>query len=295
MTMLVLTTDELRAAATVSGSTPPAAMDGGWAKDDLAVANVVALRGLQARGLATVRHSDTGVEVVLTEAVRAALRPLFGSDVIIEVERDTVSGAQRWLIGQAGGVTVVAEEREPDVWRLNAADAPATRTAASIVTELTAELPAGPVSAGPVATVPTAALIAAERCSSRNEPAAAIAELTNAGLSDADADTVATILGEVGAFVTVRRASQGDGQRTVDALTWLEAGPSGTWLATPMRSGGPDDNPAADLHHQFVVDLPYVDELDQITELRAVDSTGIRAELAEWLGAELARTDGTTR
>jgi hypothetical protein len=290
MTLLVLTTDELRAAATVSGCTPPAAMDGGWADEDLPVANVVALRGLQARGLATVRQSDAGVEVVLTAAVRTALRPLLGSDAMIEVVRDTASSAQRWLIGQAGQATVVAEEREPDVWRLSAADVPATQTAARIVAALTAEFPTDPVFAGRGATVPTSALIAAERRASRYETAAIMVELTDAGLSDADAGIVAAILAKVSAFVTIRRVSHGDGLRTFDALTWLEAGTMGVWLTVPTRSAGPADNPAVDLDHQHIEDLPYADELDPITELRAVGLTDIRAELAELLDAELILT-----
>jgi len=298
MTLLVLTTDELRAAATMSGSAPPAAMDGGWADEDLAVADVVALRGLQARGLATVRHSDAGVEVALTAAVSTAVRPLLGSDVVIEVVRDTVSGAQRWLIGQDGDATVVAEEREPDVWRLSAADAPAPRTAAKIIAELTAELPADQVFAGTVATVPTPVLIAAEKRASNNEPAAVIAELTDAGLPDADAATVAAILVKVSAFVTIRRVTHGDGLWTVHALTWLEAGTCGTWLAIPTRAAGPDDKPAADLDHQRVEDLPYADELDSVTELHAVGPADIRAELAELLGGgldEVPWADGTGR
>jgi hypothetical protein len=284
---LMLTTDELRAAATVSRCAPPAAMDGGWADEDLAVANVVALRGLQARGLATVRQSDAGVEVVLTAAVCAALRPLLGSDAMIEVVRDTAGGLRRWLIGQAGEMTVVAEEREPDVWRLSPADAPATHIAASIVAELTAQLPTHPVVAGTVAMVATSALIAAERHASRNEPAAAIAELTDAGLPDADAARVAAILAKVGAFVTVRRTDHANGLRTIDALTWLEAGTGGTWLTVPKRCDGPDDNPAAAGDHQRVEDLPYVAELDQITELRAVGATDIQAGLADLLDVEL--------
>jgi hypothetical protein len=298
MTVLVLTTDELRAAAKVSGSAALAAMDGGWADEDLAVANVVALRGLQARGLATVRQSDAGVEVVLTAAVCAALRPLLGSDVAIEVIRETPSGAQRWLIGQAGAATMVAEEREPDIWSLSAPDLPATRVAARIAAELTAELPTDLLFVGTVATIPTPVLIAAERRASRDESAAGIIELVDAGLSDADAATVAAILTKACAFVTVRRVSHGDGLRTVHGLTWLEAGTCGTWLAIPTRSDGPDDHPAADLDHQHVDDLPYPDELDPVTELRAVGPADIRAELAELLDAELADlawTDRVTR
>lgn len=287
MTLLVLSADELRAAATVSGSIPPGMLDGGWADEDLAVANVVALRGLLARGLATVRQSGDDVEVGLTAAVSAALRPLLGSDVLIEVIRDTASDAQRWLVGQAGDATVAAEEREPDVWRLRPVDAPATQVAAGIVTELAAELPIDQVSMGTVATVPTSALLTAERRATTSEPAAVIIELTNAGLSDVDAATVAAVLAKVGAFVTVRRVSRGDGQRTVDALTWLEAGTSGTWLAVPMHTAGPDDDPARDLDHRHFEDLPYWDELDPITELRAVDPADIRTELAELLGTEL--------
>jgi hypothetical protein len=284
--MLVLTADELRVAAKVSGSSVPAAVDGGWADDDLAVADVVALRGLLARGLASARDVDSGIEVTLTAAARGALGPLLRPDLVIEVIRDTATSAQRWLVGQTAGTTVVAEEREPDVWRLRSVDASASQAVAAIVAELTGELPADAAPPGMVVAVRTAALVHAERLRLTGEPAAVTAGLVRAGLPSDEAAELATILAEVNAFVTVRLVDRVDGLRVAGALTWLEAGARGVWLAVPKHAGGPNDDPALDRDHLRVEDLPYLDELDPITELSAVGPTEIRAALTELLDAE---------
>jgi hypothetical protein len=281
--MLVLTADELRVAAKVSGASVPGAVAGGWAEEDLAVADVVALRGLLARGLASARDVESGIEVSLTAAAHGALGPLLQPDLVIEVIRDTATSGQRWLVGQADRITVVAEEREPDVWRLRSADTPAHEVATAIVTELTGELP--PACAGPAMTVRTSALVDAERQRLTSDSAAVITGLLTAGVPAADAATLAALLADVTAFVTVRLAGRTAGPPTSGALTWLEAGPSGTWLAIPTHAAEPDDDPAADRDHQRLEDLPYLDELDPLTELTAAGPEEIQATLAELLGA----------
>jgi hypothetical protein len=149
--MLVLTADELRAAAKVSGASAPDAVSGGWGDADRAVADVVALRGLLARGLASARDVDSGIDVALTAAAHAVLGPLLYPDQVIEVMRAAPAGTRRWLVGQTGDTAVVAEEREPDVWRLRPAGGPAHQAALAIATELVAGLP-------PAVTVPAYAV-----------------------------------------------------------------------------------------------------------------------------------------
>jgi hypothetical protein len=283
--MLVLTADELRVAAKVSGSSVPGAVNGGWAEEDLAVADVVALRGLLARGLASARDVDSGIEVSLTAAAHDTLGPLLRPDLVIEVIRDTAISAQRWLVGQTADTAVVAEEREPDVWRLRPAGQPAHQVVAAIVTELISEFSPNRIPTGTSVTVRTSALIDAERHRMTSEPAAITAGLVDAGLSADDATTLATVLADINAFITVRLVNRVDGPPTADALTWLEAGASGTWLAVPKHADEPNDDPAVDREHQHIEDLPYLDELDPITELNAVSSTEIRAALAELLDA----------
>jgi hypothetical protein len=274
-TTLVLTADELRVAAKVSGS-DARVVDGGWAEEDLAVADVVALRGLLARGLATTRTMSSGVELTLTIAARGALAPLLRPELVIEVSRDTATGGQRWLIGQAAAGTVVAEEREPDIWRVRPADAPVPDVVTAIVADLTGGLLPGPT--GTVVTVPTSVLVDAERHRLTRDPAAVVAELTDAGLPDGAAATVATVLADLEAFVTVRLTSSIGGVRVTDALTWLEAGRSGVWLAVPTHVDGPADALSAD-DRQYVEDLPYLDELDSVTELTAVCPADVQAAL----------------
>lgn len=281
-TTLVLTADELRVAARVSGS-DARMMDGGWADEDLAVANVVAMRGLLARGMATTRTMDSGVEWTLTAATRDALAPLLRPELVIEVSRDTATGGQRWLIGQAADGTIVAEECEPDIWRLRPADTPVYDVVTAIVTDLTAELPPGPTPTGTVVTVPTSVLVDAERHRSTRDPAAIVADLTGAGLRTDDAAKVATMLTNLDAFVTVRLIHSVDGVRVTDALTWLEAGGSGVWLAVPTHIDGPSDVPVEDEGHEHVEDLPYLDELDSVTELSVVHPADIHTALADLL------------
>lgn len=291
MTALVLTADELRVAARAFGATAPAALNAEWAAEDIAVADVVALRGLLARGLAATRSG----EVVLTAALFAALRPLLQADLLIEVIRDATTSARRWLIAQAAGGTVVAEERDPDVWQLRRADAPARRLAAAIVAELIAELPAASAPATPqVVAVPTAALVAAERQRWRGT-AYAVAELTGAGLADADATTVGNLLGDVNAFVTVRLAAHEHESWTADAVTWFETGAAGSWLATVEQPADLTDDPATDRDQPQLDDLPYPDELDRITQLRAVTATEIQAATQALLGTELDPAGATER
>jgi hypothetical protein len=281
-TTLVLTADELRVAAKVSGS-DARMVDGGWADEDLAVADVVALRGLLARGLATTRAVDSGIELTLTAAAQDALAPLLRPELVVEVSRDTATGGQRWLVGQAADGTVVAEEREPDIWRLRPADAPVHEVVTAIVTDLTAELPPDPIPTGTAVTVPTSALVDAERNRATREPTAIVADLTGVGLRTNAATTVATMLADLDALVAVRLSKSIGGVRVTDALTWLEAGRSGVWLAVPTHVDGPNDVPAADDDRERVEDLPYLDELDSVTELSAVHPADVQAALADLL------------
>lgn len=278
-TTLVLTADELRVAAKVSGS-HTRVVDGGWAEEDLAVADVVALRGLLARGLATTRTMSSGVELTLTAVARGALEPLLRPELVIEVSRDTATGSQRWLVGQAADGTVVAEEREPDIWCVRPADAPVPDVVTAIVTDLITELPSDLTATGMAVTVPTSVLVDAEQRRHTRDPAAVVAELTDAGLPDGVAATVARMLADLEAFVTVRLTNRIGGVRVTDALTWLEAGRSGIWLAVPTHVDGPADAPLADDDSQRVEDLPYLDELDSVTELSIVHPTDVQTALA---------------
>jgi hypothetical protein len=89
------------------------------------------------------------------------------------------------------------------------------------------------------------------------------------------------MLADLDAFVTVRLINSIGGVRVTDALTWLEAGRSGVWLAIPTHVDGPGAPPARD--DDRVEDLPYLDELDSMTELSIVRPADIQAALADFL------------
>jgi hypothetical protein len=262
---LLLTTDELRVSAAINGGQIPEALRAGWSAEDIPVADVVALRGLLARGLATAH--DTEVE--LASGLDAAVLPLLTADTLVDVQRDAVARPGRWLIAANAGGVVRCAEQSPDLWCIETdPEEPIER----MLTELLGHLPDQEPS-GATVTLPTDLLVEAERRS------ASSAEhlqgmLAKRGMRPADADLVADIVCDLQATVTVRSLHR-DGSTTTSsaALTWLETASTGVWLAIPVDAAQRDD------------EIPVASaDLATHTELRSTGRRELHAEVRDVLG-----------
>ncbi len=205
-------TDELRLLASLSGTALPPSLDSTWLNGDEVVADVVAARVLLARGMISLRGSDT---LRVTAAVEKIFAPLRHATTIVEVEcRVAGSGTRREIAacGPEGGVHLV--EREPDVWQL--------ATCGSLP-ELTDLLPA---TATPLEVSFTVDASAFDR--TRLDRRFASEEVPTAFLSALDSWRTE---------VVVRAAQRlGDDRFALDELWWIDSGEHGLWLLTRQES-----------------------------------------------------------
>jgi len=264
-----LSSDELCAAARLAGFAPLPLFAAGWAPEEIGVAGAVAVRGLLARGLAVVREAPDGPG--LTPAVRAALEPLLDPDTVVEVVRDEgPAGRRHHVLGEAGDRLVLAAERMPSIWSLQAVAEPAGSVVRTI---------ADPLISGGVAALASRSLTVSARALSRAEAllaqdgAAGLARMLQGhGLEPADAEALAVLLRSARVLVTVRTAHRLDsGARSADAVTWLDAGSAGLWLVTPAEPAGDPDGDDAGPH-------------DEAYTLTAAGQETVRDALAGLLG-----------
>ena len=266
-----LSSDELCAAARLAGLAPLSLFAAGWAPEEIGVAGAVAVRGLLARGLAVVREVPDGPG--LTPDVRSALEPLLDPDTVFEVVRDEgPAGRRRHVLGEAGERRVLAAERSPSIWDLQAVAEPA----GAVVREIAEPLIPGP---GGVEAPTSRSLTVSSRALARSEAllaqdgAAGLARMLQGhGLDRTAADALADLLPAARVLVTVRTACRLDsGARSVDAVTWLDAGSAGLWLVTPAEPAGDPDGDDAGPH-------------DEAYTLTAVGRETVREALAGLLG-----------
>jgi len=275
---LVLSSDEVRIIGGLAGGGHAEVLvpDSGWAAEDQPVADVVATRGLLARGLIRLDTRATDPQLVLAPEVRA----LFSHpDWVLSVRRDGTAGERRaTLVGR-----LLSEELSTDIWRLQTIDEP-RQQAQALVDEVLDVVPDTAERAAPVR-VATAALAAAERI---GQPTEAAALLAARGLTPDDARTVARILAERQAITTVRLTHHAGTTTTTTALTWLQTGTE-TWLAVSEAADGPDDPPDRDADTSAPY-LPLPDQLAEVTRLEPVDRATLHAAIAPLL-ADLAHLD----
>lgn len=110
-----LSVDELRAAARLAGLLLPSLL---LDDDDLdaGVRDVVAVRGLLARGL--VRLDSADATPALTAPLAALLAPLTRPSAVAELEFAVAGTVLRTVAADGPGGLLVMSEREPDVWLL---------------------------------------------------------------------------------------------------------------------------------------------------------------------------------
>jgi hypothetical protein len=268
---LVLSSDEVRIIGGLAGAGHAEVLvpDSGWAVEDQPVADVVATRGLLARGLIRLDTGATAPQLVLAPEVRA----LFSHPGwIFSVRRDGTAGGRRaTLLGR-----LLAEELSTDIWRLQSINEP-RQQAQALVDEVLDAVPDTAERAASVR-VATAALAAADRI---GRPTEAAALLAARGLTADHARTVARVLAERQATTTVRLIRHAGTTTTTAALTWLQAGTE-TWLAVPEAADGPDDPPDRDADTGAPY-LPLPDQLAEVTRLEPVNRAELRAAVAPLL------------
>lgn len=246
-----LSSDELCAAARLAGVPPLPVFATGWAPEETGVAGAVALRGLLARGLAVVREPAGGPG--LTPAARWTLEPLLVPDTLVEIQRDEgPAGRRRHVLGEAGDRRLLAAERMPSIWDLMMIGEPIGTVARTLVDPLIPDSGRVAALAGRSVTASGRALAQAETMLAQDGEARLPRMLQGHGLDASAAGALATVLSSSRVLVTVRtvRREAGDA-READAVTWLDAGPSGLWLVTPAGPEGDpdaDDAPAADAY-----------------------------------------------
>lgn len=246
-----LSSDEVCAAARLAGVPPLPLFTTGWAPEEAGVAGAVALRGLLARGLAVVRDPAGGPG--LTPPARWSLEPLLTPDTLVEIQRDEgPAGRRRHVLGQAGDRRVLAAERMPAIWDLMMIGEPIGTVVRTLVDPLIPDSGRIPALASRSVTVSGRALGRAETLLAQDGAARLPAMLQSHGLDAPAAGALATVLTSARVLVTVRAVRRdGADAREADAVTWLDAGPSGLWLVTPAEPAGDpdaDDAPAADAY-----------------------------------------------
>ena len=232
-----LSSDEMRAAARLAGYAPLPAFDPGWAHEELGVADAVALRGLLARGLATVCETPDGPDVRLTPGLRTALDPLLRPDAVTEIHVDEgPAGRRRHLVGESGAGALVAAECRPSIWDLRPTETPATAVVRSVAEPL---IPDAGAPEERRFTVSGHALSRADLLLARSAAPHLPQLLRGEGLDEAAAADLAGVLSSARALVTVRTVRI---TGAAAAVCWLDAGPAGLWLvAHGDQDHGPDE------------------------------------------------------
>ncbi|WP_157985153.1 hypothetical protein [Lentzea terrae] len=203
---LTLSTDELRVAATLEGGRLPVALGREWSEEDIPVADLVALRGLLARGLAIARPGT--LEVSLTDEA-TTISTLLDPSTLVEVHRDSVERAGRWLIAERDGTVVSCAESRPDLWSFGTVDVDL------LMADLVAALPDDAVDQRSMR-VRTDLLVEADRNVETGE------------------GELAALLANVRSTTTVRRVQRVRGTSSAVAITWLETAGAGAWLVSPV-------------------------------------------------------------
>lgn len=248
-TALVLGADEICVAARLAGRTPLPVFATGWAPDEAAVADAVALRTLLARGLVTVEHPTEDPTLVLaTDSLLPLLRP----EAAVEVVSEGPGGdRRRWLVGEVGGRLLLAEERHMSVWHLSPGVGTAERHARFLLDGLLAgTTPTGATTgdpdSDPTTPVRVPARIWARAVNRRSTGGGDTLDpwLRAQGLPGADARRLALLLNAEPTTVTVRTARHRGGELSeAGSVSWLTTDRAGIWLLDP--AAGPDD----DGHH----------------------------------------------
>jgi hypothetical protein len=227
---LILTVDELGAAARLVGRTPPSPFAPQWTEAERGVAELVALRGLIARGLVV---CPDGGEPALTAP--AVLDPILDADALLEWIVDAAAGpGERTVVASAGGVSAVATQVRPGIWRVS----PGAWTPP--------DLPASTVDiAGPTVRVDRATVGRVEQLLARDASGYVAGLLERSGLDSQVSALVAAVLTGARTMTTVRVVrSQGPNVLTVAAYTWLDAADRGLWSVTATEDDGYELAPA---------------------------------------------------
>jgi hypothetical protein len=233
---IALSSDELRALARVGGAVLPPELLDDWHADDTAVADVVAVRSLLARGMVQLRPGG----VVLTRAAGTALDALLHARALCGLGLLSPDGEERRrLVAESGTGTLLLTEREPDVWTVDPIPGPAERAAAWLATDLLEE-GLRPAPSGTSFVAPAEALRRADRLVTAGRAADVASTLTGAGVPAGAAATWATVLSgrmTAGEVRLTRRLSAG--VFAGGTVRWVDAGPAGVWLVEPEV---PDDS-----------------------------------------------------
>jgi len=259
-----LSSDELRAMARVAGAVLPPELLDGWDREDIAVADTVAVRSLLARGLLQLRPGG----VALTRAARGALDPLLDARALAGLSLLGRDGEERrQLVAESTAGTLLLTEREPDVWTLDPIPGPAERAAAWLAADLLEE-GVRPAPAGAAFTAPAGTLRQTDRLLTAGRFADVATALTRAGVPAALADGWVTVLRSRVATGQVRLTRRlATDVYSGGTVRWVDAGTAGVWLVEP--------------------DEPPDDDVDDAAEptVRLTDAgvTGVRAALTALL------------
>lgn len=237
---LVVSVDELRALARVVGLVAPAFVADDDADDEHI--DLVALRGLMARGLIGVTGPDPDGELPLDESLAEVLDPARGALVLAEVDEEVDGEAPRtWAaVGDDAGPTLTVTEHGPGLVALHRSPDP-------VVVVVSARCHLDDVEASPDLdgfVVPLGAQTGADTAVLDGDHSEAMAILIRAG---APSETVRRWVDAVAGRrrstgVQVARSVGGrDGPFEANELHWL-VGPDGTaWmLRTAAGSADPD-------------------------------------------------------
>jgi hypothetical protein len=261
VTPLCLSSDELRAAAHLSGHEPLPAFEE-WASSERRIADAVAVRGLLARGLAEVCAGSPVPGLRLTATAAHTLDPLLAAHTVIEVIVDA-SGRRRRLAADAPSGSIVVTEREPALWQVQRTSAAAAATVADLASAILdgyadAEL-------GQVEFTVDGVLLAGADGVLAQDPGYLPAYLRGRGVTSGTATRLAELLGAVRQLVTIRAVHRlGTTTRAAGAVTWLDAGAAGVWILDLIDDSAEDTAPAT-------------------YRLGATDRAGLRAAIAEVL------------
>lgn len=232
-----LSSDELRALARVAGAVLPPELLDGWHRDDVAVADTVAVRSLLARGLLQLRPG----EVALTRATRGGLDPLLDARALAGLHLLGRDGQERrQVVAESTAGTLLLTEREPDVWTLDPIPGPAERAAAWLAADLL-EDGMRPAPTGVAFTVPAGTLRQVDQLITAGRCADAATELTGIAAPDAPVDRWAAVRRSREASGEVRLTRRlAAGVFAGGTVGWLDAGTAGVWLVEPDEPPGDD-------------------------------------------------------